>query len=73
MEWIIALIVLMIMPLGMIFWWIPWQGAAQRSVVLVCEPAALCPRNPMPASPKHWPLSLAASQLVPRRATAVRS
>ena len=23
MEWIIALIVLMIMPLGMIFWWIP--------------------------------------------------
>ena len=32
MEWIIALIVLMIMPLGMIFWWIPWQGGPKDTV-----------------------------------------
>jgi hypothetical protein len=50
MEWIITLIVLMIMPLGMIFWWIPHCdaigvrkselrdiSAAARAVVKICE------------------------------------
>ena len=54
MEWTIALIVVLIMPLGMIFWWIPLCdaiGVRTAKVRTSHEAALMTIANKAPSSP----------------------